>query len=136
MTNEFGNHLGDLVFMYRVGLIGTVVGWYRTTSIIKGTLEISYDVSYETPDFFPHIGTPIAEIITTRSKSKFNECDLLPIGNQLEKETDQAWKEVAKLATEKFLTGTFVITPNKPVCECGKEKHGFANHSNWCGVEG
>lgn len=18
------------------------------------------------------------------------------------------------------------------VCECGKDKHGFANHSNWC----
>lgn len=20
-----------------------------------------------------------------------------------------------------------------PVCECGKDKHGFASHSNWCG---
>lgn len=20
----------------------------------------------------------------------------------------------------------------KSVCECGKDKHGFANHSNWC----
>lgn len=23
-------------------------------------------------------------------------------------------------------------TPKAIVCECGKEKHGFASHSNWC----
>lgn len=27
---------------------------------------------------------------------------------------------------------TFVLT--KKVCECGKEKHGFASHSDWCGM--
>jgi hypothetical protein len=24
------------------------------------------------------------------------------------------------------------ITIGGPVCECGKEKHGFASHSDWC----
>ena len=25
-----------------------------------------------------------------------------------------------------------VHTPKKKSCECGKEKHGFASHSDWC----
>lgn len=25
-------------------------------------------------------------------------------------------------------------TLNSVICECGKEKHGFANHSTWCGA--
>ena len=29
-------------------------------------------------------------------------------------------------------SGTNVV---KSVCECGKEKHGFASHSSWCQVK-
>lgn len=24
---------------------------------------------------------------------------------------------------------------NQKVCECGKEKHGFAKHSDWCDIK-
>lgn len=31
---------------------------------------------------------------------------------------------------------TFTINPmHSPICECGKEKHGFASHSGWCDIK-
>lgn len=28
-----------------------------------------------------------------------------------------------------------VSSDQKPVCECGKEKHGFAKHAGWCKIK-
>lgn len=28
-----------------------------------------------------------------------------------------------------------VTEPKAPICECGKEKHGFASHAQWCDIK-
>lgn len=46
------------------------------------------------------------------------------------------WDESLRLriidAYNKHISLRPVMEIKKPECECGKDKHNFANHSNWC----
>jgi len=42
-----------------------------------------------------------------------------------------------KIADRKYLDGLYdqmplIVKHSDLICQCGKDKHGFANHSNWC----
>jgi hypothetical protein len=70
------------------------------------------------------------------SLNNFGECSEL-IRNM----TEQIYKSFGvspKLLFPSTVTGLdrifdVPLTSKTPICECGMEKHGFANHSNWCG---
>jgi hypothetical protein len=46
-----------------------------------------------------------------------------------------ATKSVSGIFDENDLDSIRSESKSVPKCECGKEKHGFASHANWCAIK-
>ena len=137
----------DQVFIKPLGVYGLISGWNYKTDPQGNDYDPRYHVEHEETVWDLPYGATIPIVIGSRlTKSIFSETDLDPAVHKntaeyldIEVASGSALDYLAELCgVKRYPFESDANFRNRikksasPVCECGKDKHNFSTHSNWC----
>lgn len=126
MSKPVKFNLGDHVYIIPLRQAGRVQG---ITWSSRNAETVVYEVRHVDFTYTPDPYYPVSQFLGCSYKSSdFFQSDLellIPsnVLTAIKAEYDPSHVGILQDLLNK---------PSQPVCECGKEKHGFASHSNWC----
>jgi len=131
--------LHQVVFVKSLNKEGVVVG-IRKTFVVGKPIAITYQVAISVPSpSSPYHSGCVVEFIGNKNEYvTVTESDLIRIEDApmptYHAEDLTQYIKVDSKSQENYLELYDKMTSlaKYPECECGKDKHGFAKHSDWC----